>query len=193
MKQVQQPSSRYALVALFSIAGFCFLMGLVAAALVGMGTFNVAADRNENHPLGWLLRTVREHSVTARATAVAVPHDLADDRRIRRGAAEYAEMCVLCHAGPGVERSELSQGLSPPAPELTRDPSLSPAQQFWIIKHGIRMTAMPSWGATHDDKILWDIVAFLQQLPSLSAEQYRDMTKNAHEDHDEMKDMHEGH
>ena len=27
------------------------------------------------------------------------------------------------------------------------------------------MTGMPAWGLTHNNEILWDIVAFLQKLP----------------------------
>ena len=43
------------------------------------------------------------------------------------------------------------------------------------MKHGIKMTGMPAWGVTHSDQLLWDIVAFLQKLPSLTPEQYRSM------------------
>jgi cytochrome c5 len=32
-----------------------------------------------------------------------VPRDLANPARIKRGAAEYGEMCAMCHLGPGAE------------------------------------------------------------------------------------------
>jgi ketosteroid isomerase-like protein len=38
------------------------------------------------------------------------------------------------------------------------------------------MTAMPAWGATHDDQRIWAMVAFLQKLPSLTPEQYQILT-----------------
>jgi len=66
----------------------------------------------------WLMQTVRDRSIAARAQGVIVPSDLGDASRIKRGAAEYGEMCAMCHLGPGVERSEISQGLYPRAPEL---------------------------------------------------------------------------
>jgi hypothetical protein len=55
----------------------------------------------------------------------------------------------------------------------------SPAEQFWIIKHGLKMTGMPAWGRTHDDESLWAIVAFLRQLPNLNVDQYRALTGGA--------------
>ena len=74
---------------------------------------------------------------------------------------------------PGRGRSELSQRLYPQAPQLAEASDLTPAQQFWIIKHGVKLTAMPAWGKTHDDELIWDMVAFLQRLPKLSAKQYQ--------------------
>ena len=55
----------------------------------------------------------------------------------------------------------------------------APAEQFWIIKHGIKFTAMPAWGKTHSDSEIWGLVAFLQKLPTLTSEQYRQMTAPA--------------
>ena len=61
-----------------------------------------------------------------------------------------------------------------------------PAETFWIIKHGIKMTAMPAWGKTHDDRLIWDMVAFVRKLPGLSPAQYQAITQNAPMDHDAM-------
>jgi hypothetical protein len=35
---------------------------------------------------------------------------------------------------------------------------------------GIKMTGMPAWGVTHDDELLWDVVAFVRKLPELTPE-----------------------
>ncbi len=45
------------------------------------------------------------------------------------------------------------------------------------------MSAMPAWGVTHDDPTLWSIVAFLRKLPTLTPEQYAEMTENAESAH----------
>ena len=44
---------------------------------------------------------------------------------------------------------------------------------FWVTKNGIRMTGMPAWGPTHNDKDIWSVVAFVQTLPNLGPEEYK--------------------
>jgi mono/diheme cytochrome c family protein len=160
------------------------LAAIGAAALLG-GLFNVAADVPHSNALYWLLETARERSVSVRATGIAVPDDLADPKRIASGAGQYAEMCSHCHLAPGMKRTEISRGLYPRAPELRRGSHLTPAEAFWVVKHGIKMTGMPAWGLTHDDEILWDVVAFLRKLPDLTPDQYRSLVENAPKTHGE--------
>jgi hypothetical protein len=38
---------------------------------------------------------------------------------------------------------------------------------------------MPAWGVTHEDELLWDVVAFVRKLPELTSEQYETLVKNA--------------
>jgi Cytochrome C oxidase, cbb3-type, subunit III len=73
----------------------------------------------------------------------------------------------------------------PRAPEPRRGSGLTPAEEFWVVKHGIKMTGMPAWGVTHDDELLWDVVAFLRKIPELAAEQYQALVRSA-PTHDEM-------
>jgi mono/diheme cytochrome c family protein len=80
----------------------------------------------------------------------------------------------------------MSQGLYPPAPELARGIKHTPEQTFWIIKHGVKLTAMPAWGKTHDDDLIWDMVAFLQQLPKMNPQQYQAAVESAPKGHEEM-------
>jgi len=55
-----------------------------------------------------------------------------------------------------------------------------------VVKHGLKMTGMPAWGITHDDELLWDIVAFLRKLPELTPEQYKALVESAPKSHDQM-------
>jgi mono/diheme cytochrome c family protein len=113
-----------------------------------------------------------------------------DLKRRQSGAGLYTEMCSGCHLGPGLEKTEISQGLYPRAPELFREPQRSAKEQFWMIKHGVKLTAMSAWGKTHSDDLIWDMVAFVRQLPKMSAAQYKAAVASAPEDHDAMmKDM----
>ena len=43
---------------------------------------------------------------------------------------------------------------------------------FWIIKNGIKMSGMPSFGKTHSDEQIWEIVAFTKHLSALSPRDY---------------------
>src|SRR6478609_5077609 len=172
-----------------TLAAGALLIAVVAAVLVRMGSFDVAADKPHSQPVFWLMNTVRETSVAIRAADIIVPGDLAEAKRIASGAAQYDEMCSLCHLAPGMKRTEISRGLYPRAPELRRKSELTPAEQFWVVKHGLKMTGMPAWGVTHDDELLWDVVAFLRKLPDLTADQYQALVKSAPKSHDEM--MHE--
>ena len=176
-----------------TLAAGALLIAIVAAALVYMGSFDVAADKPHSEPVFWLMDTVRERSVAVRAADITAPGDLADAKRIASGAAQYDEMCSFCHLAPGMKRTEISRGLYPRAPELRRKSSLTPAEQFWVVKHGLKMTGMPAWGVTHNDELLWDVVAFLRKLPELSADQYQALVKSAPKSHDEMmKEMGDG-
>ena len=170
------------------------LLVLIGAAAVGIyaGLYNIAADVPHTQPVYWLLETVRDRSVEARARDIVVPNDLKDPNRISRGAGQYADMCSGCHLAPGMKRTEISQGLYPRAPELRRKTTLTPAEQFWVVKHGIKMTGMPAWGVTHDDDLLWDVVAFVRKLPELTPEQYETLVKNAPKHEELMQKMEMG-
>jgi mono/diheme cytochrome c family protein len=167
------------------------LLVLIGAAAVGIyaGLYNIAADVPHTQPVYWLLETVRDRSIASRARGIVVPNDLKDPTRISKGAGQYADMCSGCHLAPGMKRTEISQGLYPRAPELRRKTTLTPAEQFWVVKHGIKMTGMPAWGVTHDDDLLWDLVAFVRKLPELTPEQYETLVKNAPKHQELMKEM----
>jgi mono/diheme cytochrome c family protein len=168
-----------------AVAGLLVLAGL-AALLIYAGAYNIAADAPHLAPVYSLMEAVRQRSIAVRAAGIAIPTDLGDSKRIAAGAGLYNEMCSGCHLGPGLERSEISQGLYPRAPELAQGLAATPAEEFWAIKHGIKMTGMAAWGPTHNDTLIWDMVAFLQKLPGMTAARYQQTVKSAPQDHDEM-------
>jgi mono/diheme cytochrome c family protein len=172
-------------------AVMAIVVGLLVAFVGGgwlfvyTGAFDIAADTPHSRPVYWLMQKVREYSIAAR-TSDPVPNDLGDQKRIASGAGQYAEMCATCHLAPGMKPTEISRGIYPRAPELRRGSALTPAEEFWVIKHGIKMTGMPAWGATNDDAMLWDVVAFLRKFPELTAEQYQALVNSAPKRHDQM-------
>lgn len=146
-------------------------LAAVGALIVGTGIYNVAADEPHTSLVFRALETTRERSIAVRADEINVP-PLDDAAMVRRGAGNYDAMCVGCHLAPGKSDSELKAGLYPTPPDLTKHTRLEPAEAFWVIKHGIKSTGMPAWGKSMNDPYIWDLVAFVRALPSLSAEQY---------------------
>lgn len=152
--------------------------GLVAAAAAGLavalgGTVSVAATWRDPPPLAWLLHTAYERSIARRAAGVAVPLAVEDPDAALAGARAFEEMCAICHTPPGREPTVQSAGLNPAPPrlaELAR--RRTPAQAFWVIRNGVRMTAMPAFGPSHTDAQLWQLVAFLQSARSLDGADY---------------------
>jgi mono/diheme cytochrome c family protein/ketosteroid isomerase-like protein len=145
---------------------------LMGALVVVSGALSVAADEPHSSLVLGILDSARERSIEARADSVQVPA-LDDAARMRRGAGNYDSMCARCHLAPGMDPTELSVGLSPIPPNLAKHAHADPAEAFWVIKHGIKSTGMPAWGKHMEDQYIWDIVAFVRKLPSLSAEQYQ--------------------
>jgi mono/diheme cytochrome c family protein len=159
------------------IGSVILALALAAVLFVYSGVYSVGADEPHWRATAELMQTLRSRSIARRAEAIQVP-DLQGAELKLKGAGQYAEMCVSCHLAPGIDETELRQGLYPRPPNLAQS-SHDPRTAFWIIKHGIKMSAMPAWGATHDDETIWSLVAFLQQLPHLTAEQYRAMVAKA--------------
>jgi len=168
---------------------------LFAALGVYSGVFNFAADDPHWGITKRLIESARERSIASNADEMKVSVNLKDAKLIASGAGEYAEMCTGCHLAPGMKDTETRVGLNPRPPSFAEPGAQrAPAQQFWIIKHGLKMTGMPAWGMTHDDKRIWSMVAFLQALPGLTPDAYRELVEagaGGHHHHDEMGD--EGH
>lgn len=151
------------------IATFLALL-LVALAVIYTGVYNVAATEGHTAIARWAFDTTMYRSIEARAEDIKIPQPLGD---LAAGAAEYKAMCEHCHAGPGVERAEWARGMLPQPPHLTEHAAeWEPNQIFWLVKHGVKMTGMPAFGPTHGDETVWDITAFVKQLPGMTAQEY---------------------
>jgi mono/diheme cytochrome c family protein len=168
------------------------LIVLVVLIVIGVGiwiwsgTYNIGADSPHWAITSKLINVLRERSIDTRAAQVTVPN-LNAPALVKLGAEHYQEMCTGCHLAPGLGDSELRDGLYPQPPNLTHF-APRPAEAFWIIKHGIKLTAMPAWGKTHDDQKIWAMVAFLQKQPRMGVDEYRALTADAArvEDHGAM-------
>lgn len=170
------------------IKGFFWMV--VIAFITGVivmfsGVINIAAT-NPHHPLAhFILSTTMANSVRMHAKGITAP-SLGDARMVMDGFRHYREMCVDCHLAPGINSTEISEGLMPRPPKLQEEADeWKPEELFWITKYGVKMTGMPAWGPTHSDAEIWAMVAFLEKLPHMTAEQYLEMDRVASTGHGE--------
>ncbi len=172
-------------------AAVLLLGGAAAAALFAWsGAYNFAADDPHTAAVGAFIETMRERSIETRAAKLSPP-DLGDEHRIVQGAGNYAAMCVGCHLAPGMGESELSKGLYPGPPNLSKE-KVDARHAFWVIKHGVKASGMPAWGKSMGDEYVWNMAAFLQKLPGLDAEQYEAMVARSGGHHHDHGDDHDG-
>ncbi|HUW28181.1 MAG TPA: cytochrome c [Sulfuriferula sp.] len=159
------------------------VLALGAGIFVWSGIYNAGADSPHWKITYTLMQATRERSVGQHAAAITVPPNLNDPQLILKGAGQYAAMCTSCHLAPGMKDSELRPGLYPLPPNLSAA-SVDAREAFWVIKHGLKMSAMPAWGMSHDDATIWSMVAFLQKLPGMTPAQYKEIVARAPPDED---------
>ena len=166
-----------------------FLLVLIILVILGAGAFlfggfyNVAATAPDPAFVVSALERIRAASIDRHATEQP-PATLALDSPavVQDGARAFATRgCINCHGGPGANWAKFSEGLSPGPPDL-KDvaPTMEPRELFWVIKNGINMTGMPSFGGIDvPDREIWTIVAFVKKLPSVSDADFKTWTSAA--------------
>ena len=153
------------------------LLGALGAALfVASGFYNIGADDHHTKVVLALITQLRDRSIEARLGSIK-PQLTVTPAMIKSGAEHYAALCVGCHLAPGVAKSDLRAGLYPHPPSLAQEDIQESRRAFWIIKHGIKMSAMPAWSKTLDDAAIWDVVAFVRKMPSLTPEDYQQLAQ----------------
>jgi mono/diheme cytochrome c family protein len=159
-----------------TVAATLAVLATGGAAFVGSGVYNIGADDHHTKIVLALIEQLRERSIAARSNSIDA-HYVEDPVRIAAGARRYAALCVGCHLAPGVTQSDIRPGLYPHPPNLAQEELQQAQRAFWIIKHGIKMSAMPAWAKTLDDADIWDMVAFIRKMPDMSSETYQQLSQ----------------
>ena len=126
------------------------VFSLAAGIFIWSGIYNPGADNPHWKITYALLQATRERSVEHYAAEISPPANLNDSQLILKGAGKYAAMCTHCHLAPGMKNTEIRPGLYPQPPNLSKV-KVDPREAFWVIKHGLKMSAMPAWGISHDN------------------------------------------
>jgi mono/diheme cytochrome c family protein len=142
------------------ILGVCLLFAL-------MGLINMQADNPPSRLETAIAGRASDASIARAASKVANPV-AADETNLVAGAHLYREHCTLCHGDPVHPKAPLSDALNPPAPQFMDDKADMPEHQnFFILQHGIRWTAMPGWKNVLSDQQIWQLVTFLSHMNDL--------------------------
>jgi len=160
---------RFALIVALVLAAAAALGG---AAVVVSGVASISAVEGHWRPTAWLLEFAKRRSVATHSARIATP-PLDSDALILRGAGHFESACRRCHGAPGGGSPQMLRYLVPRPPNLLFAPDrYSPAELFYIVRNGIKLSGMPGWAAPERDDEVWAMVAFLQLLPSLTPERY---------------------
>lgn len=155
-------------------AGLVAIAG--AAAFVYSGVYDIAATDQHTAPVFWILKTTMRRAARHHAHGIDVP-PLSDPTLVAHGRALFVDHCVRCHGAPGVAPEPFALGLRPtPANLANTGIEWPPAQLFWTIKHGLKLTGMPAWQYRLKDEELWALVAYVQRLPYESPREFRTET-----------------
>src|SRR2546425_3668791 len=144
--------------------GFAALV-LVSSAKLGVLPVqaDVAPSRLEASLLGSALRA----SVARHAPSGGNPMPASEENLIA-GAKLYRQMCSRCHGASRESDNSYGRSFYPPAPQLPLNRmSYTDSEMFWIVKHGIRNTAMLAWGNLLSDDEIWQVVTLIRKFDSL--------------------------
>ncbi|PLC51831.1 cytochrome C [Pollutimonas subterranea] len=161
------------------VAGITLATSAVAAAVLGgivvyTGVYDVSATSQHTAVVYHLLETSLRRSVKLRTSELNVP-DLNSADRAVNGFKDFDAHCVQCHGAPGIAPQPFALGLTPvPASLVDTARVWSAAEIYWVIRHGIKMSGMPAWRYRMTDQQIWDVVAFVKVLPTLSPADYKD-------------------
>lgn len=167
---------------LLTLSGLA-LLGLVgAAAVVGLGLYNVSAAVGHFPGVSWVLHTTFRNSVELRAPDEDQVPALTD-QMAAIGARHYDTACRPCHAAPGLERSWTMRSMVPEPPHIVDAvKDWEPRHLFWIALNGIKMSGMPHWPAEKRRDEAWLMAAFLDRVGTMTPAEYAALVERPADD-----------
>jgi len=150
----------------------------IAAALISVyallhsGMIPANADAQPGGLELWMAGTSLDATLDRYAPKEQNPVALTD-QNLLEGVRLFGENCAVCHgsAKGAKSPSPIAKGEYPRPPQLATDGVEDDPEgySFWKIKHGIRLTGMPSFGYTLKDEQIWTLALFLKHMDKLPA------------------------
>jgi thiosulfate dehydrogenase len=155
------------------------ILGVVltlAVALIGAyfllrsGLIPANADAKPGRLETWMANTSLEATLSRDAPKGQNPVALTG-QNLLSGVHLFGQNCAVCHgsAKGAASPSPIAKGLYQEPPQLATDGVEDDPEgvTFWKIKHGIRLTGMPSFGRTLSDRQIWTLALFLKHMDKL--------------------------
>ncbi|MDE2039823.1 MAG: cytochrome c [Elusimicrobia bacterium] len=153
---------------------FAGVLAAVAALLLGaycfvaMGLMPANADGRPPALEKWAARKSLRATIAREAPQGEGPLKPTEENLLA-GVKIYAANCAVCHGGSDGRASNIATGLYQHAPQLARhgvedDPA---GNTYWKVRHGIRMTGMPSFGKALTEDQLWQVTLMLKHMDAL--------------------------
>ena len=151
--------------------GAAILVALVGIyALLQSGFIPANADAQPGGLELWAANTSLSATLRRDAPTESNPVPLTDDNLIL-GVKLYAQHCTTCHGTAAGDSSAtpIAKGMYPRPPQFATDGVEDDTEgtSYWKIKHGIRLTGMPSWAASLNDRQIWTLALFLKHMDKL--------------------------
>ena len=156
-----------------------FLLGLAIAVVVVLtaGFCYVRfgfVDPRADLPVGWLESKIAmpalDAAVDRRAPEAHNPLQPTDTNLIA-GMKIYQTNCAGCHGDIRHSHAAFGDAFYPRAPQFAEDaPDMPENQNFYIIRHGIRLSGMPAWKGAFNEQETWQVTTFLSHMDKLPAQ-----------------------
>ena len=154
-------------VALIAVIGFV-VVALAAVAYIKKA--GLAADREPNRVESFVARHIVRLSIPSHLASATSPL-VTDPEAWRAGLESFKGRCAVCHAADGRGGTSVGPNMYPPVPDLASAPmqQFSDGELFAIVRHGVSWTGMPAFRSTLSDEDIWRLVAYIRQLPKMTA------------------------
>ena len=152
------------------VIGTILIALLAGYLLLRSGIIPANADAQPGGLEVWIAGTSLDATLSHQAPKGPNPVALTDANLVQ-GISLYGQHCAICHgtASGAASASPVAKGLYPAPPQLADegvedDPE---GESYWKIKHGIRLTGMPAWGRSLNDRQIWTLALFLKHMDKL--------------------------
>jgi mono/diheme cytochrome c family protein len=156
-----------------------FILGIVVTIVVAVvggyiaiqsGAFPARADARPGGIETWIAQTALTAAVQREAPKGPIPVPFTDGNLVE-GVRLYATRCAFCHGTSEGDASAtpIAKGEYPRPPQFATDGVEDDPEGFtwWKVKHGIRLTGMPSWSGPLSDQQIWTLALFLKHMDKL--------------------------